>query len=92
MSLETNIADSVFLCTDFDSNCILHPHISSDVGIEGMNLYIDIDTADSSDGFEMNDRDVSLTSPALKETPTIIVRSIALKIFNFPPEVSQLRI
>ena len=92
VSVESNIADNVFLCPDFDSNCILHPHISSDVGIEGVNLYIDIDTADSSDGFEMNDRDVSLTSTLLKETPAIIVRSIALKIFNFPPEVSRLRI
>jgi hypothetical protein len=92
VSVESNIADRVFLYPNFDPNCFLHPHISSDIGIEDMRFDVDIDTADSSDGFEMNDRVVSLTSPALKETPAIIVRSIALKIFNFPPEVSRLRI
>jgi len=90
--VETNIADSVFLYPNFDQNGVLHPHISSDVGIEDINLDTDIDTADSSDGFEMNDRAVSLTSSTLKKTPALIVRSIALKVFNFPPEVSRLRI
>ena len=92
VAVESNIADSIFLYPNFDSNYVLHPHISSDIGIEGMRLDVDIDTADPSDGFEMNDREVSFTSSALKETPAIIVRSIALNIFNFPPEASRLRI
>ena len=92
VSVESNIADRVFLYPNFDPNCILHPYNSSDVGTEYINVDTDIDTADSAEGFEMNDRDVSLTSPAIKEIPVLIVRSIALKVFNFPPEVSRLRI
>jgi hypothetical protein len=92
VSVESNISDITCLYPDVDPNFPLHPHISSDVGTEDINLDTDIDTADSSDGFEMNDRDVSITSPALKEIPVLIVQSIALKVFNFPPEVSRLRI
>ena len=92
VSMESNISERIFLYPNFDPNCVLHPHISSHIGIEGMRLDVDIDTADPSDGFEMNDREVSLTSPTFKESPAIIVRSIALKIINFPPEVARLRI
>jgi hypothetical protein len=90
-SVESSIADSVFLNQKFDPNYLLHTHISRDVGTEDARLDIDIDTTDS-DGFEMNDRDVSLTSPALIETAVSIVRSTALNVFNFPQEVSRLRI
>ena len=90
--VESNIEDSVFLYPNFDPNFALHPNIFSDVGTEDINLDTDIDTTDSGEGFEMSDRDVSLTSPALKEIPVLIVRSIALKIINFPPEISRLRI
>ena len=91
-SVERNIADRVFLYPNFDPNCALHQHLFSDVGIEDINLDTDIDTADSTDGFEMNERAVSLTSSTLKKIPVFVVRSIALKISNFPPEVSRLRI
>jgi hypothetical protein len=91
-SVVSNIADSTFLYTDTNPNFVLRPHISTDVGTEDINVDTDIDTADSADGFEMNDRDVSLTSTVLKDIPVLIVQSIALKIFNFPPEVSRLRI
>ena len=90
--VESNNADSVFLYSNFDPNFALHPNIFSDVGTENINLDTDIDTTDSGEGFEMSDRDVSLTSPALKEISVLIVRSIALKIINFPPEISRLRI
>ena len=92
VSVESDIADSVFLYPKFDPNFVLHPNIFCDVGPEDINLDTDIDTTDSGEGFEMNGRDVSLTSPALKEIPVLIVRSIALKIINFPPEISRLRI
>lgn len=88
-SVVSNIADSTFLYTGLDSNFALSPHISSDVGTEDIYVDTDIDAADSAEGFEMNDREVSL---ALKEIPVLIVQSIALKVFNFPPEVSRLRI
>jgi hypothetical protein len=91
-SVERNIADQVFIYPNFDPNCAPHQHLSSDVGIEDINLDTDIDTADSTDGFEMNERAVSLTSSTLKKIPVFVVRSIALKISNFPPEVSRLRI
>jgi hypothetical protein len=91
-SVVSNIADSTFLYTGLNPNFALRPPISTDVGTEDINVDTDIDTADSADGFEMNDRDVSLTSTALKEIPVLIVQSIALKVFNFPPEVSRLRI
>lgn len=91
-SVESNIADSAFLHPNFDPNYLLHPHISKDVGTEDIRLDIDIDTADSAEGFEMNDRVVSLTSSVLVETAVSIVRSTALNVFNFPQEVSRLRI
>jgi hypothetical protein len=91
-SVVSNIADSTFLYTGLNPNFALRPHISTDAGTEDINVDTDIDTADSADGFEMNDRDVSLTSTALKEIPALIVQSMALKVFNFPPEVSRLRI
>jgi hypothetical protein len=89
---ESSIADITFLYPNFDPDFDLHPHIFGDAGIEDVSLDTDIDTADSTDGSEMNDRGESLTSSALKEIPTFIVRSIALKVFNFPTEVSRLRI
>ena len=92
VSVESNIPDITSLYSDVDPNFSFHPYIFSDVGIEDMNVYTDIDTADSAEGFEMNDRDVSITLPALKDIPVLIVQSIALKVFNFPPEVSRLRI
>ena len=88
----SNIADSTFLYTGLNPNFALSPHNSSDVGTEDINVDTDIDTPDSAEGFEMNDRDVSLTSTVIKEIPVLIVQSIALKVFNFPPEVSRLRI
>jgi len=91
-SVESNISDITSLYPDVDPNIALHLQISSDVGTEDINVDTDIDTADSAEGFEMNDREVSLTSPVLKEIPVLILRSIALKVFNFPPEVSRLRI
>jgi|GEM_PF-1014249 len=91
-SVVSNIADSTFLYTGLNPNFALCPHISTDAGTEDINVDTDIDTADSAEGFEMNDRDVSITSQALKEIPVLMVRSIALKVFNFPPEVSRLRI
>jgi len=91
-SVESSISDITCLYSDVDPNFSPHPYIFSDVGIEHINVDTDIDTADSAEGFEMNDRDVSITSPALKEIPVLIVHSIALKVFNFPPEVSRLRI
>ena len=92
VSVKSDIADSVFLYPKFDPNFVLHPNIFCDVGPEDINLDTDIDATDSGEGFEMNDRDVSLTSPVIKEIPVLIVRSIALKIINFPPEISRLRI
>ena len=92
VSVESDIADSVFLYPKFDPNFVLHSNIICDVETEDINLDTDIDTTDSGEGFEMNDRDVSLTSPVIKEIPVLIVRSIALKIINFPPEISRLRI
>jgi len=91
-SVEYNISDIPCLYPDDESNFSFHPYIFSDVGTEDINLDTDIDTTDSAEGFEMNDRDVSLTSPAPNEISVLIVRSIALKIFNFPLEVSRLRI
>jgi len=91
-SVESNISDITSLYPDFDPKFAPHSYNSIDVGTEYINVDTDIDTADSAEGFEMNDRDVSSTSPAIKEIPVLIVRSIALKIFNFPPEVSRLRI
>ena len=91
-SVENNISDITYLYPDVDPNFSLHPYILSDFGTEDINVDTDIDTADSAEGFEMNDRDVSITSPALKEIPVLMVRSMALKVFNFPPEVSRLRI
>jgi len=91
-SVESNISDITCLYPNVDPNFSLRPYIFSEVGIEDINVDTDIDTADSAEGFEMNDRDVSITSPALKEIPVLIVQSIALKVFNFPPEVSRLRI
>ncbi len=91
-SVESNISDITCLYPNVDPNFSLRPYIFSEVGIEDINVDTDIDTADSAEGFEKNDRDVSITSPALKEIPVLIVQSIALKVFNFPPEVSRLRI
>jgi hypothetical protein len=91
-SLEGNIADITSQYPDFDPKFAPPSYNSIDVGTEDINLDTDIDTTDSAEGFEMNDRDVSLTSPAIKEIPVLIVRSIALKVFNFSPEVSRLRI
>jgi hypothetical protein len=91
-SVENNIADRASLYPDFDPKFDPHSYISSDVRTKDINLDSDIDTTDSAEGFEMNDRDVSLTSPVIKEIPVLIVRSIALKVFNFSPEVSRLRI
>jgi len=91
-SVENNFSDITCLYSDVDPNFSLHPYIFSDLGIENINMYTDIDTADSAEGFEINDRDVSITSPALKEIPVFVVQSTALKVFNFPPEVSRLRI
>jgi hypothetical protein len=90
--LEGNIADITSLYPDFDPKFPPPSYNPIDVGTEDINLDTDIDTTDSAEGFEMNDRDVSLTSPAIKEIPVLIVRSIALKVFNFSPEVSRLRI
>lgn len=91
-SVESNISDITSLYPDVEPNFTLHSSIFSGVGTEDINLDTDIDSTDSTEGSEMNDRDVSLKSPALKEIPVLVVRSIALKIFNFPPEVSRLRI
>jgi hypothetical protein len=91
-SLENNIADRVFVYPDFDSNFALHPFISSDIRIEDIRLDIDVDTAESAEGFEMNDHNTPLTSSVLIETSALMVRSIALNVFNFPQEVSRLRI
>jgi len=91
-SVESNISDITCLYPNVDPNFSLRPYIFSEVGIEDINVDTDIHTADSADGFEMNDRDVSLTSTALKEIPVLIVQSMELKVFNFPPEVSRLRI
>jgi len=85
-SVESNIADITFLSPDVD----IQPSISSDVVTEDINLDTDIDTGDPPEEFEMNDPGVSLTSSAPKENPVLIVRSLALKIFHFPPEVSRL--
>jgi hypothetical protein len=85
-SVESNIADITFLSPDVD----IHPYISSDVGTEDINLDTDIDTSDPPEESEMNDLGVSLTSSSPKETPVLIVRSLALKVFHFPPEVSRL--
>ena len=85
-SVESNIADITFLSPDVD----IHPSISSDVVTEDINLDTDIDTGDPPEEFEMNDSGVSLTSSAPKENPVLIVRSLALKISHFPPEVSRL--
>ena len=91
-SVENNFSDITCLYSDVDPNFSLHPYLFSDVGIEDINVYTDIDTADSAEGFEINDRDVSITSPSLREIPVFIVQSTALKVFNFPSEVSRLRI
>ena len=90
--VESDIADSVFLNSNFDPNFALHPNIFCDIGTEDINLDTDIDITDSGEGFEMNDRDVSLTSSVPIETTVLVVRSIALNVFNFPQEVSRLRI
>jgi len=89
-SVESDISDITCLYPDVDPNFPLHSYILSVVGTEGINKDIDIDTDDSAEGFEMNDRDVSITSPTLKEIPVLSAQSIALKVFNFPPEVSRL--
>jgi hypothetical protein len=91
-SVECHMADRVFFYTNCDPNCILYPHIYNDGELEDFRSDIDIDTADSTEGFEMNDRVESLTSSVLIETASSIVRSTALNIFNFPQEVSRLRI
>lgn len=91
-SVECNMADRVFLYTKCDPYCILHPHISNDTELEDIRLDIDIDTADPAERFEMNGRVGSLTSSILIETAVSIVRSTALNVFNFPQEVSRLRI
>ena len=85
-SVESNISDITYLYPDVDPNFPLHPYILSVVGTEDT----DFDSDDSDEGFEMNDRHVSITSPNLKKIPVLIVKSIALKVFNFPPEVSRL--
>jgi hypothetical protein len=85
-SVESNIADITFLSPDVD----IHPYISSDVGREDINLDTDIDTGDPPEESEMNDPGVFLTSSSPKENPVLIVRSLALKVFHFPPEVSRL--
>ena len=89
-SVESNISDITCIYPDVDPNFPPYPCIFNDVGTEDINVDTDIDTADSDEGFEMNDRDVSITSPVLKEIPLLIVQSTALKVFNFPPEVSRL--
>ena len=85
-SVESNIADITFLSPDVD----IHPSISSDVVTEDISLDTDIDTGDPPEEFEMDDPGVPLTSSVPKENPALIVRSLALKIFHFPPEVFRL--
>lgn len=91
-SVECSMADRVFFYTNCDPYCILYPHISNDAGLEDIRLDIDIDTADPAEGFETNDLAGSLTSSVLMETAFSIVRSTELNVFNFPQEVSRLRI
>jgi hypothetical protein len=91
-SVEGNMVDRVFFYTNCDPYCILYPHISNNAGLEDIRLDIDIDTADPAEGFETNDCVGSLTSSVLIETAVSIVRSTALNVFNFPQEVSRLRI
>jgi len=91
-SVEFSMADRVFFFTNCDPYCILYPHISNDAGLEDIRLDIDIDTADPAERFETNDCAGFLTPSALLETAFSMVRSTALNVFNFPQEVSRLRI
>ena len=90
--VKSNVADFTFLYPGFDPDFALHPYIFSDVGTEDINLDTDIDTTDSAEKFGMNDRGALLTTLSLEDPPILMVRSFALNVFNFPPEVSRLRI
>ena len=92
LPVESSIADAFFICSHFVPDFDLHPHISVDIGTEDISLDTLIDTTDSTDDFEMKGHDESLTSPILKKIPSTTIRSIGLNTFNFPLEVSRLRI
>lgn len=94
-SAQSNTAGTTPLFLIFSSNVSHPPYAFNDVETKDINSDTDIDTADSDDpddGFELNDRSEPLTSSAPKEIPSLIINSIALKVLNFPLEVSRLRI